>query len=212
MFVRARSTYIHAHICAHTHTYIRLYIGQIKWQQQARTILYLCKFISVTFPPFNWKSSCDFLLCPRVYLFCCSTAPPPLSLQPGCPLSSIILSNKREITAGWKNIHAQQQQKKKRTASQKETTNMHSFIYNIFVWVAVGGLVAKDFQLPCSLCHVNCGKSIWMLFSNCNGELLFQFRFIAQNKLGEEQKRKATQRNMRNSWAFRAKNMMCINK
>lgn len=76
---------------------------------------------------------------------------------------------------------------------------MHSFIYNIFVWVAVGGLDAKVFRLPCSLCHVNCGKSIWMLFSNCNRELLFQFRFIAQNKLGEEQKRKATQRNMRKS-------------
>lgn len=70
---------------------------------------------------------------------------------------------------------------------------MHSFIYNIFVWVLeVGGLGAKVFWLDCSLCHVNCGKSIWMLFSNCNSELLFQFRFIAQNKLGEEQKRMAS--------------------
>lgn len=211
MFVRARSTYIHAHICAHTHTYIRLYSGQIKWQQQARTILYLCKFISVTFPPFNWKSSCDFLLCPRVYLFCCSTAPPPHSPQHGRPFRPSFYQI-REKSQQAEKIFMHNNSKKKRTASQKETTNMHSFIYNIFVWVAVGGLVAKVFRLPCSLCHVNCGKSIWMLFSNCNGELLFQFRFIAQNKLGEEQKRKATQRNMRNSWATRAKSMLYINK
>lgn len=46
-----------------------IYIVQIKWHQQARTILYLCKFISVTFPPFNWKSSCDFLSLPlRIFV------------------------------------------------------------------------------------------------------------------------------------------------
>lgn len=46
--------YIHTYICICIHNIrVRLYIGQIKWHQQARTILYLCKFISVTFPPFN---------------------------------------------------------------------------------------------------------------------------------------------------------------
>jgi len=47
-------------ISIHTHTHICIYVVQIKWRQQARTILYLCKFISVTFPPLNWKSASDF--------------------------------------------------------------------------------------------------------------------------------------------------------
>jgi len=41
------------HFHSHTHTHICIYVVQIKWRQQARTILYLCKFISVTFPPLN---------------------------------------------------------------------------------------------------------------------------------------------------------------
>lgn len=144
--VLAPLTYMHTYVHTRIRS-IRLYIGQIKWQQQARTILYLCKFISVTFPPFNWKSSCDFLLCPRVYLFCCSTAPPPLSPQPGCPFRPSFYQIREKSQQAEKIFMHNNSKKKEQPPKKKLQICIHSFIIYSFGWLWADSL-RRSFGCP----------------------------------------------------------------